>query len=152
MVTTGLFLLHGICLAQEPTPSDDEVNAIAKQLYCPVCENIPLEECGTKACEQWRGVIRDKLSEGWTEKEIKAYFVEQYGDRVLAEPPKRGLNWLVYIVPPIVFLGGVYVLYRGFKNWRTGDEELPVGNNDLAVSPDPDDEYISKVEQELRNR
>ena len=26
-----------------PEPSDDEVNAVAKQLYCPVCENIPLD-------------------------------------------------------------------------------------------------------------
>ncbi len=152
MVTAGLFLLPGTSVAQEPTPSDDEVNAIAKKLYCPVCENVPLDECGTKACEQWRGVIRDKLSEGWTEEEIKAYFVEQYGDRVLAEPPKRGFNWLVYAVPPILFLAGAYMLYRGIKNWRTKDDELPVGDGDLVASEDPDDEYISKVEQELRNR
>ena len=29
--------------AQQPTPSDDQVNAIARQLYCPVCENTPLD-------------------------------------------------------------------------------------------------------------
>jgi cytochrome c-type biogenesis protein CcmH/NrfF len=49
----------------EPTgPTDDEVNAIAKQLYCPVCENIPLDVCPTQACAQWRDLIREKLARG----------------------------------------------------------------------------------------
>lgn len=84
--------------AQETDPNEptqDEVNAIAKQLYCPVCENVPLDVCGTQACAQWRELIREKLVEGWTEDEIKEYFSNQYGDRVLSEPPARGLNWLV---------------------------------------------------------
>ena len=38
--------------------TDDQVNAIANQLYCPVCENIPLDTCGTLACEDWREEIR----------------------------------------------------------------------------------------------
>ena len=36
---------HAAVSAQQPTPSDDEVNAIARQLYCPVCENTPLDVC-----------------------------------------------------------------------------------------------------------
>ncbi|MFO8036289.1 MAG: cytochrome c-type biogenesis protein [Anaerolineales bacterium] len=139
--------------AQEPTPPDDEVNEIAKQLYCPVCENTPLDACGTVACEQWRGVIREKLSQGWTEQEIKDYFVEQYGDRVLAEPPKRGFNWLAYIVPPAAFLIGAYVLYRGFVTWKARDRDLPPDSEkDLEDRPDIDPEYISRVNEELRKR
>lgn len=140
-------------LAQEPTPSDDEVNAVAKELYCPVCENIPLDACGTAACEQWRGVIRDKLSQGWTKAEIKTYFVEQYGDRVLAEPPRRGFNWLVYIVPPLAFLAGVYMLYQGFRTWRTIDgDSTPAANGDSGTAPDVDEEVLSQIEKELQNR
>lgn len=136
-------------LAQGPTPSDDEINEIAEDLYCPVCENIPLDTCGTEACEQWRGGIRDKLSEGWTEEQIKNYFVAQYGDRVLAEPPRRGFNWLIYVVPPAVFAAGVYLLYQGFLSWRKLEEE--------PAAPEADDEqsseeYLSRVEEELRKR
>ena len=57
-------------------------------------------------------MIREKLSEGWTEDQIKQLFVDQYGDRVLAEPPRTGLNWLVYILPPLIFLIGIFVVYR----------------------------------------
>ncbi len=98
--------------------TDDQVNAIAKQLYCPVCENIPLDVCATQACAQWRELIREKLAQGWSEEQIKQYFVDQYGDRVLATPPARGLNWLVYIIPPLAILAGIFILYSAFRAWR----------------------------------
>ena len=140
--------------AQGSDPTDDDVNAIAKQLYCPVCENIPLDACGTAACEQWRGIIRDKLAEGWTEDQIKNYFVDQYGDRVLAEPPRRGFNWLVYIVPLVMFVGGGYLLYRGFKAWREADpESSPNGVSRKKTENDNlSEEDIQRIEEELKKR
>jgi cytochrome c-type biogenesis protein CcmH len=146
------FVLPATTFAQEdgprPTPSDDEVNAIAKNMYCPVCENIPLDACGTQACIQWRQQIKDKLEEGWTEEQIYDYFVELYGDRVLAEPPRRGLNWLIYILPPAAFIAGAYVLYRGFRSWRKPVEEL----EKEAEAVTGDDEYITRLEEELKSR
>ena len=41
---------HVAVRSQGPTPTDDAVNKIAKQLYCPVCENTPLDVCPTEAC------------------------------------------------------------------------------------------------------
>jgi cytochrome c-type biogenesis protein CcmH len=136
--------------AQDNLPTDDDVNAIAKQLYCPVCENIPLDVCPTQACEQWRATIREKLAEGWEEKQIKDYFVAQYGDRVLAEPPARGLNWLIYILPPVVILIGAYVLFRAFKTWtRTPPPQSAPRAPSLSG---PDDPYAAQLEEELRRR
>jgi cytochrome c-type biogenesis protein CcmH len=147
-----LLLPLNTALAGEPdpaTPSDDEVNAIAKQLYCPVCENIPLDVCGTQACAQWRELIREKLSQGWDEEQIKTYFLDQYGDRVLAEPPRRGLNWLVYVIPPATFLIGIYVLYRGL---RALHQEPPEHELVSVVESEPeiDDAYVAQMEEELR--
>ncbi|MFC1922816.1 cytochrome c-type biogenesis protein CcmH [Chloroflexota bacterium] len=134
--------------AQE-VPTDDQVNAIAKQLYCPVCENIPLDVCPTQACAQWRELIREKLSAGWTEAEIKTYFVAQYGDRVLASPPATGLNWLVYIIPPLVIIAGAYILYRALLSWRQAPAQLPEQNQ---PEDEPDDEYVAQIEEELRRQ
>lgn len=133
--------------AQTVTPSDDDVNRIAKQLYCPVCENIPLDVCPTQACEQWRETIRLKLAEGWSDNQIKQYFVDQYGARVLATPPATGLNWLVYVLPPAAILAGAFVLWRAFRSWsrpRAADEATP------AVTID--DAYVARLEEELRKR
>jgi cytochrome c-type biogenesis protein CcmH len=153
LITLMISLIPVSTLAQTEVPTDDEVNAIAKQLFCPVCENIPLDACGTAACEQWRGIIRDKLAEGWTEQQIKNYFVEQYGDRVLAEPPAKGFNWVVYLVPGIIFLVGVYSFYRGFQNWRgVAASGKPRSQERSFRTKKPSDKYISLVEEELRKR
>lgn len=156
----GLFVLLLICIvpvsaaAQDSGPTDDEVNAVAKQLYCPVCENIPLDACGTQACEQWRGVIRDKLAEGWSEDQIKDYFVAQYGDRVLAEPPREGFNWFIYIVPMIIFAGGAILLYMGFRRWRSPETDRNVRRAEKKVQKPErvSDEDIKRVEEELMRR
>lgn len=106
--------------AQEITPSvsDDEVNEVAQNLFCPVCENTPLDVCPTKACAQWRELIREKLALGWSEQQIKQYFAEQYGDQVLAVPPRQGLNWIVYVLPPLVVIGGVFLAFNIVKRSR----------------------------------
>jgi cytochrome c-type biogenesis protein CcmH len=99
-------LAAGAVIAQDPTTvpvTDDDVNAVAKDLYCPVCENVPLDVCGTEACSLWRQVVREKLEEGYSDREVKQYFADYYGDRALGLPPARGLNWLVYILPPVFF-------------------------------------------------
>jgi cytochrome c-type biogenesis protein CcmH len=148
-------LVVGFVSAQQPTPSDDQVNSIARQLYCPVCENIPLDVCPTTACAQWRELIRQKLAAGWNEQQIKDYFVQQYGARVLGTPPPKGINWLVYLVPPIAILAGVYVLYRAFRSWK--QPALPIDLSASAEVPPAgqntgQDEYIKRLEDEVRKR
>lgn len=136
-------------LAQEAdTPTDDEVNAIAKELYCPVCENVPLDVCPTQACAQWRATIREKLALGWTEREIKDYFVQQYGDRVLATPPAEGFNWLIYLLPGAAFIAGAYILGRAVLSWRQESQERSLVPEDEA----PEDPYIQRLEDELERR
>jgi cytochrome c-type biogenesis protein CcmH len=127
-------------------PTDDEVNAIAKQLYCPVCENIPLDVCPTQACAQWRDLIRQKMIDGWSEQQIKDYFVEQYGERVLGTPPRRGLNWLFYLFPPLALIAGAYILYRAYRSMRVKP------TSQAALPTAPPDEYVKRLEEELRKK
>lgn len=139
-------------LAQQDSQpvTDDQVNAIAKELYCPVCENIPLDACGTAACQQWRDLIREKLGQGWSDEQIKTYFAQQYGDRVLAEPPLSGLNWLAYLVPPIAFLLGVFILVKAFNSWKKSGPTATSNVVDPEPGQPPEDEYVARLEEELR--
>jgi cytochrome c-type biogenesis protein CcmH len=139
-------LLVRPAFAQQPV-TDDDVNAVASQLYCPVCENIPLDVCPTKACADWREEIRLMLVAGKSEAEIKQYFVDRFGDRVLGAPPARGINWLVYVIPPVAILGGVLLLYTAFKTWRKAAKSAPA-----APASSSDDAYIRKLEAQLKAR
>lgn len=146
-------LLTGVVFAQDDTPTDDEVNAIAKQLYCPVCENTPLDVCPTEACRQWRELIRTQLSEGMTEQEIKDYFVANYGARVLSEPPRSGLNWLVYILPPAIILLGAFFLFRSFREWTKAPAAESAASGERSEAPaSKQDDYVARLEEELKKR
>src|SRR5215211_719534 len=135
--------------AQAPTPTDDEVNRIAKQFYCPVCESTPLDVCPTEACRQWRDLIRTMLSEGKSEAEIKQYFVEQYGARVLAEPPNR---LVAYLVPAVIILLGALLLLRGFQMWLKPSTVKPDEANAEQAAKPVQDPYIVRLEEELKKR
>ena len=150
MVCIGLLaslLLAGVgtVQAQDDLPTDDQVNAVAKGLYCPVCENVPLDVCPTSACKQWRDTIRDQLAQGWTQGQIEQFFVDQYGDRVLATPPATGLNWLVYLLPPVAFVAGAVILAGAVRGWRKPSGSTIENTSEL-------DPYLERVEEELRRR
>ena len=137
-----------VAFAQGPTPTDDEVNRIAKQLYCPVCESTPLDVCPTEACRQWRDLIRTMLAEGKSEEEIKQYFVEHYGVRVLAEPPNR---LVTYLVPGVAILLGAFLLFRGFQMWMKPSRPGVAAENEPTAKP-AQDPYIARLEEELKKQ
>jgi len=143
-----IFSFASPALAQENVPTDDEVNAIARKLYCPVCESTPLDVCPTQACHEWRELIRTMLAEGKTEAEITQHFVDQYGARVLAEPPKEGFFWLIYLLPPAVILVGVVILFRSLKEWTKPKAAAPVQSAAQAQK----DDYVSRFEEELKKQ
>lgn len=137
-----------IVFAQEPTPSDDEVNQIAKKLYCPVCENTPLDVCPTEACRQWREQIRELLIEGRTEREIIDYFAVTYGERAAGDPRNK---LEAYLIPVVLILLGVVVLVSALRMWKK-----PVATESASTAKDaksvPQDEYIARLEEELKRR
>lgn len=148
LVLAGLLAAPVSAQSGQP-PTDDDVNEIAKQLYCPVCENVPLDVCATQACAQWRDLIRLKLSQGETESQIKQYFVENYGARVLNEPPREGLNWLAYIVPPVIILVGAAFLVRALRMMKKPVAAAPVEGPRVEA---PADDYIARLEEEVKKQ
>ncbi len=151
VVLAGVLMAAGMVLtqpvmAQQPTPSDDEVNELAREIYCPVCENTPLDVCPTKACAQWRELIREKMQQGMTDEEIKAYFASQYGDRVLAEPPLTSPFGLIHFVPPIIIVLSALWAFQVIKagKQKRGEKLVEIPNGELTSK-----DFLEKVEDEL---
>ncbi len=144
------FIAVAVVYAQDgmPYPTDNDVNRVAKQLYCPVCPNTPLDVCETKACQDWRAQIRDQLTAGWTDEQVIAYFVQQYGERVLAEPRRNGFTSFVWLLPALSIAIGLVVLAQILRGWKT---KRPVST--LAQSGQPSTiapEVLERLEKELR--
>lgn len=149
-----LVILAGLAIslpvrAQQPTPSDDQVNVLARQLYCPVCENTPLDVCPTKACAQWREMIREKLQQGWSDQQIKDYFAEQYGEQVLDTPSAVGPNRMIYIVPAVLLLAGVSIAAYYIRSSHRLAKKGAIPTADTLPENDP---YLARVEDELAGK
>jgi cytochrome c-type biogenesis protein CcmH len=131
--------------AQSPN-IDDEVNRIAKTLYCPVCPNTPLDICNTQACVDWRNDIKRMLQEGKNEQQIRDYFVARFGSQVLGAPPAEGFNWLAYILPAIGIVLGAVIAWLSVRAWlvRRAPGTAPVD------APEIPKEYAERIEKELR--
>ncbi len=149
LVMVVMFIPTSNGFAQDVSPiTDDQVNELAKDLYCPVCENVPLDVCPTRACAQWRDLIREKMELGWSEKQIKEYFAAQYGEHVLSVPPPKGFNWLIYVLPPLILLIGIAVIANiVIKSKKQPAEPVQVEN---PAQPPPANDIISEIEQDLR--
>lgn len=149
LVLAASLIVVGIAYAQSEQPgypTDNDVNLIAKKLYCPVCPNTPLDVCETKACQDWRAQIRDQLSERWSEQQVIDYFVAQYGERVLAEPQRKGFTTLVWFLPLIVVLIGLGIVYEILRNWKNQKLAPAPAASTSSISKD----ILEKIEREIR--
>ncbi len=165
----ALLLLLGISLsfaanqAQAQTPTPNQVNDVARELWCPLCNGVRLDNCELQACVQMRDMIAQKLAAGESKDSIKAYFVQQYGDVVLGQPPREGFNLIAYIFPILAAVVGIgWVTYLVLA-WRKRQAALapaaargpaqPTSNAaSTARKPGEDtDEYMQRVERELRD-
>ncbi|MFZ3079611.1 MAG: cytochrome c-type biogenesis protein CcmH [Bellilinea sp.] len=136
--------------ASATVPSDNEVNLVAKKLYCPVCPNTPLDVCETQACKDWRAQIRDQLASGWTEKEVMDYFVTQYGERVLAEPERGGFTSLVWMLPLLIVALGLVFVGLVLKSWRASRLSRPLVQTETQTGTGISKQILDKIEAEIR--
>ncbi len=131
--------------------SADQVNDVAKQLWCPLCSGVRLDACELKACSQMKEVIGEKLAQGVDVQTIKNYFVAQYGPQVLGEPPLEGFNWLAWVLPVVALIvGGIFVYSRTRKMVRTAPAAA-AAQGAPAQGAGGDDEYAQKLDEELKH-
>jgi cytochrome c-type biogenesis protein CcmH len=92
-------------------------SALASELRCPVCQGNSLQDSPSEMAQEMRSLIRDQLRSGKTPGEVRAYFVDKYGEWILLAPKAQGLNLIVYLVPLAAVLVGGAVVWRTVRRW-----------------------------------
>lgn len=115
LVTVLLFLSAGFALAAN---IDEQTTAIAKQLKCPVCQNIPVAYSQSQLAGEMRQVIRERLAQGESEEAIVQYFVDRYGEDVLLEPRREGFSLLLWVASVGVILFGAVIAGTVLWSWN----------------------------------
>ena len=103
-VITTVFTFANNALAQQVAVNDDDVNRVAKSLYCPTCASQNLSVCPTETCNRWRAEIRRLLAAGKSEEEVIEIFIKNYGEEVVGVPSDSLGRVLSYGPLVILFL------------------------------------------------
>ena len=99
--------LAGAGLAQ-PQDADARVRELGAEIRCPVCRGLPIGESPSEFARTMVNELRAQVAQNRSDDEIRAYFVSRYGADVLLDPPKRGINLVVWLGPVVaVLLGGL---------------------------------------------
>ena len=80
--------------------------ALDHELRCVKCRSESIASSGADWARDARVVVRELVGDGATDAEVKAYFVERYGDYVLMTPRASGGNLLLWAAGPLLLLGG----------------------------------------------
>ncbi len=125
------------------------VTDLSKQFICQCGCTLVLANCTHVECysrEEMTTLIEQKLAQGQSEEQIIQSFVAQYGEQVLASPPKRGFNLVAWVLPFAAILVGGGVIYVAVKKWvRQG------GRSQIStVTEEKDEKYQRQLEEELK--
>ena len=132
-----LLLSHGIqaqvVVDQEPlvfnNPQQQErFNNLTEELRCLVCQNQNLADSDAPLAHDLRNEIFNMMQLGRTDKEIKGFLLERYGDFVLYKPPLQGNTLFLWLAPGVLLLGGAAVMVvtiRKRKALLTAEDSEP---------------------------
>ncbi len=117
--------------AAEDPELEAQVRQLARELRCPTCQALSIEDSPSDISQQMKSVIRDRLQEGMTPEEVREHFVAAYGEWILLSPTPSGFNLLVYYLPLVALLAGLIIVVVGMRRWMqpasgtTGDDPIP---------------------------
>ena len=135
LVVAAAALALAATAAAAPNPADLEA-----ELVCPTCDTT-LDQSNAPVAQRMKQIIRQHIAAGWTEAQIKADLVDQFGPGVLAEPPKSGFDLLAWLLPLGLLVAGA--LGVGLVAW---------GWSRRRDARDGEDEPPSRLDPELERR
>ena len=102
-----IFLFEGYAVAEDPRAIE-----LFKEVRCLVCQGQTIHESNAELAEDLKKLIREKISQGETDRQIKEYLVEKYGDWILMTPPFNSLTYILWSFPFLILIIGAFAIYR----------------------------------------
>ena len=144
------------CVTEDDLTTDQRVHQLSQQLMCPVCDGQTLDQSQAQLSEDMKAVIRTKIEEDETNAEIREYFVDRYGEIVLASPDTGGFNLIAWVMPVVIFLGGALLVGNAYLNMRRRkdgdglDETADRAETPVTESTGRElNEYLKRADREM---
>lgn len=114
----GGCLLVGALGSSGSLTAQDRVTSIAKTIKCPTCSGESVAESQAETSKTIRRDIAERVQNGQTDAEIRAYYQQTYGEEILLTPPNSGVAGLVWVIPVVALVVALAGLVVVFRRWR----------------------------------
>ena len=95
--------------------NDDLVNKISKNIRCLICQGQSIYDSQSDFSISMRLLIKQKLEEGKSEKEIYDFLKDKYGQWISYDPEFNKKTIILWILPILLFIvGGAIILNKLF--------------------------------------
>lgn len=117
--------------------------SVSAKLRCPVCQGMSVADSPSASARAMKTEIEDLLAQGYSETQVKEYFESTYGEFVLLDPKREGLNWIVWLAPGVAFgTGLLWVLWSARKRAETESDGAESDGADLEP-------YLDRVRSQV---
>jgi len=90
---------------------EDIARNISQNIRCMVCQNQSIDESNAPLAKDLRILIRDKIKEGKTDKEIYKFLTDRYGDFILLKPPLKLNTYILWFLPFVFLIIGIFIVF-----------------------------------------
>ena len=98
--------------------SSTEQIDIYKNLRCLICQGQSIADSNSEFAQTIKLVVRDKIKEGKSKKEIYEFLIEKYGEWIVYKPEFNMNNLLLWFLPYIILVMGGIIIFNMVKNTR----------------------------------
>jgi cytochrome c-type biogenesis protein CcmH len=104
---------------------------ISREVRCPVCQGESIDDSNAQISKDLRIIIRERLVAGDTNEEVIDFLVARYGEFVLFDPPKTGINLVLWLAGPAMLLAGGAIAVAAVRR-RKGAAEVDLSTEEQA--------------------
>ena len=122
----GLSSAHAVQPDEIMTDPAKEARArdLSRELRCMVCQNQLIDDSEAPLARDLRLLVRERIAAGDSNSQVLDFLVARYGEFVLLKPRFEQQTWLLWLVPPLVLLGGGLALWTNARRRPKGGAEV----------------------------
>ena len=94
---------------------------LSQELRCMVCQNQSIDDSEASLARDLRLLVRERLMQGDSDKQVLDFLVARYGEFVLLKPRFEPQTLLLWGIPPLSLLSGLVVLLVMARRRQTTD-------------------------------
>ena len=125
VITIALAAVVVAGLIQGDRSDEDRARSIGSRVKCPVCQGVAIADSPSETARAMMDVVEERITDGWSDDQIIDFFSERYTDSIVIDPPFSGNTLLVWLLPALAVVAGIFMIFTRRKAPTPESDEVP---------------------------